>query len=120
MKNFINKAKNLFKKALNYYPTALPQGMLEFDDWANDILDTYALPNNDSTKFMLATMILHLGNTDAYKPKRYFGLASLKAASNQIASGVMQDLKQKQADRAKSLAEEVAQELKESKTVGQA
>lgn len=106
MKNAISKIKNVLIKLSFYLPHKLPTGMIEFNVWADSIISAYGLPDNDSTKFALATMILHLESTAAYKPKRYFALTTLKSMSNQIAAGVMQDLKAKQAERVKQEEEE--------------
>ena len=92
----INKYVNLVS---SLFPTALPRGVTEFNSWSQSIIDTFGLPDNDSVKFMLATMILHLDSTSAYKPKLYFGLSSLKSMSNQIAASVVQDMKTKQQER---------------------
>jgi hypothetical protein len=86
--------------------------MTEFEAWSNDIADLYGLPDHVSTKWALATMIVSLppdrrGWSQFYKSKRYFGICALKSMSNQIAAGVMEDLKAKQ--RAAALAEQEAQ-----------
>lgn len=90
-----------FSKLKTFFPSPLPVGMAEFDVWSQSIIDAYVLPDNDSTRFALATMILHAGSSEAYKPKRFFGLCVKKSMANQIAGGVMQDLKKKQEDRIK-------------------
>lgn len=76
--------------------------MAEFDEWAQSIITTYDIPNNDSMVFALATTILHLNASSAYKPKFHFYLLLRKSMSNQVAAGVMQDLKQKQAEKMKA------------------
>lgn len=84
-------------------PTKLPQGLTEFKSWADDILDLYGLPNNDSTHFALATTIMHLPADKGYMPKEYFGMTLIKGAATQVAYQVMQDCKERQAaDAAKS------------------
>lgn len=101
MQNAVQKLKKFLNKIRFFFPSSLPVGMTEFYVWADSIIDAYGLPNNDSSQFALATMILHLDSTSDSKPKRYFGKAALKSMSNQIAAGVMQDLKQKQVEKAK-------------------
>lgn len=96
MKQMIQKLKLVFKRALGLVPTKLPQGMTEFHLWADSVIELAGLPNNDSTKFSVATMILHLPPTDAYKAKEYFVRSLIKAAANQIAHGTMTELKEKQ------------------------
>lgn len=93
---YIQIVKKFFRKLSFFFPTRLPNGMTEFETWAKDIIDTYNLPDNPSVRFAFASQILHSGATEAYRPKRYFVLLTLKGMSNQIAHGVMQDLKAKQ------------------------
>lgn len=97
--------KKVFKKALAWAPTKLPIGVEEFNAWAQDILATYDFPDNDSTRWALGAMIMHLGQTDACKPKRFFGLALHAAAAKQVAGGVFQDIKNKQLEAQKAAAE---------------
>lgn len=99
LNNYLIQAKRALYRLLSFLPSALPVGMTQFQVWADKIIFAYNLPDNDSSRFALATMILHAASTDAYKPKRYFGLCALKSMSNQIAGGVLQDLKQKQQER---------------------
>lgn len=114
MKRILSKVKKALAKLVAFIPTSLPIGMTEFGHWADSIVLTYDLPDNDSTRFALATMILHLDSTSASKPKRYFGLAALKSMSNQIAGGVMQELKDKQqAARAAEVAALVVESTKQ-------
>lgn len=101
--------KQLVRHALAHIPTKLPQGMAEFETWSNDIIDLYKMPNNDSIKFALATAVMHLSATDAYKPKAYFGRILIKGAANQIVYAVMNDLKIKQQELAQKQAEATAQ-----------
>ncbi len=105
MKALYSKIKNwvikTYNKILGFIPTHLPVGMTEFEAWAKRVIHTYDLPQNDSSKFALATMILHAGSTEAKKAIRYFGLSARKSMANQVAAQVMQDLKTKQAEATK-------------------
>ena len=94
--------KLFLKRLLSYLPSKLPQGMAHFDEWAEDIIKTYGMPNNPSIKFALAGQILHLPATAAYKAKAYFGHTLIKGAASQVALGVMEDLKAKQAVQVKA------------------
>ena len=100
-----NQFKKFLVRLTFFFPSPLPIGMTEFEDWADSILAHSVAPNNDSTRFALATMILHLPSLASWKSKEYFLRALHKSAANQIAAGVMQDLKQKQADAAKAAAQ---------------
>lgn len=111
MNTLLNKFKQFFVN-LAYFgqsefkrPQKLPQGVEEFHAWAESIIAQYNLPDNDSVKFMLATMILHAKEDASYLSKEWFGLRALKSAANQVAAGVMQDLKEAQAARIKAETE---------------
>jgi len=93
------KFKQLIQYLLAFIPTTLPQGMTEFEIWSDNILNLYKLPNNESTKFALATMILHLPSGKSKVSKRHFGESLKKASANEIAAAVMQNLKAKQKAR---------------------
>ena len=115
IESFLQKVRRAFKLAfdLSPIPSRLPIGMAAFDTWADSIVDAYGLPSNDSVRFGIATAILHLESnskvelnfllfkvlipTSSFKSKAYFGHIMLKGAANQVAGGVMQELKQKQA-----------------------
>jgi hypothetical protein len=107
MSKYTNKFKQLFEQFLAFFPAPLPRGMTEFDTWSARLIFAYGLPDNDSIRFALATMIMHLGPTECDKPRRYFGRAVLKGMSAQVANNVMYQLKEKQKaeDAAAKLAE---------------
>ena len=86
----------LFKHLLSFFPSALPSGLAEFHKWADEVIHLAGAPNNDSVKFAVATMILHADSTAAFKPKHFFVKSLKKSMANQVAAGLMQDLKQKQ------------------------
>lgn len=90
------KLKLFFDKLLAFIPHPLPQGLTEYQTWSDSIISLYGLPNNDSVKFSIAVMILHLGENHAYVSKALIGKKLMKAAANQIVSQVIQDLKHKQ------------------------
>lgn len=77
----------------------MPKGMTEFETYAAEIIANSGLPDNDSVRFSLATAIMH---TPAPSIKDYLSVAAYlsatlqKAAANQVAAQVVQDLKQKQ------------------------
>ncbi len=71
--------------------------MSEFETWASSVLDLsgrYA--HEDDMKWALASMIIHADSKYGSLPKRYFVTRLRKAAANQIASAVFQDIKIKQ------------------------
>lgn len=88
--------KKLLHKLVHFFPSRLPIGLTEFNTWADDIIDTYGAPKNDTSKWALATAIMHLDASNAYKPKRYFGKVMIKGMCNQIVYAFMADVKAKQ------------------------
>lgn len=88
--------KKVLSHLLSYLPTALPVGMTEFNNWSDSILAMSKVPDNDSTRFAVAVMIMHLNATEDRKAKRYFVRALNKSAANECANSVAVALKEKQ------------------------
>lgn len=96
MNNLLSKAKRLLSFLLAYIPTRLPIGMTEFDSWAGSVIALTNLPDNDSTRFALASTIPHQKAEHFYVAKIKFAILLQKSAANQIAGGIMHELKAKQ------------------------
>jgi hypothetical protein len=93
--------KRLLARLLAYFPTKLPVGLTAFHAWADSIIDiTGEFADRDSMKWAIASNLIHLPTTTDRKSKEYFARTLRKAAANQVASQVFQDIKQKQADKA--------------------
>lgn len=90
--------KTIVSTVLSYIPERLPVGLDAHDSWAADVVALSGLPDNDSMRFAVATMILHADAKAAYLAKQYFVRRLIKGAANQVAGGIMQDLKNKQAE----------------------
>lgn len=97
--DFVRKAATAahraLKQALAFVPTRLPIGRSEFEKWSADVLYTYGWPKNDSMIFALASMIMHVGPTGAYKAKRYFGLCLHAGAAKQVAHTLFREAKER-------------------------
>lgn len=90
----MKQLKSLLNKALSYLPSKLPVGMSEFEEFSNSILalsGKYA--DEDSLKFAIASMIIHLPAGKGSAPKNFFVRSLRKSAANQVASQVFQDIK---------------------------
>lgn len=100
----------LFLRAL--FPSRLPVGMTEFDQWSDSFSDIFDMPtsNKESIKFTLASIIMHLGAQDAYKSKFYFYLTMKAGAAKQVAGSYFYEIKQQQ----KLAAEEAAKKAQEA------
>jgi hypothetical protein len=118
MNNALVKIKNIIARIRGAFPSSLPQGVTEFNAWSQSIIDTYAPPMDErSVRFSLCALLMRLGQTEAYKPKRYFALAIHKGAASQIAAYVMEDIKNEQkAEYDKQVAAEAAAKLEATTT----
>ena len=93
------KYLKLIKKIKYLFPHPLPcNGMTELDDFSTDIFTTFDLPDLPSYRNAIASMIMHLGPTVAYKAPVYFAICVKKAMANQIAYEKIQSLKKQEAE----------------------
>lgn len=95
--------KKLLAYILSYLPTPLPVGMVEFKEWSDGILSLSKVPDNDSTRFAVAVMIMHLNPDVDHVSKRNMIRRLNKSAANEVANAVCLQLKEKQKQ---ALAEE--------------
>lgn len=78
----------------------LPIGRTQFNEWSERIISGSMVDaTEDSLKFSLAAMLMHLGPTEAFREDGYFILSLRKAAVNQTAHAMMQELKEAQEKR---------------------
>jgi hypothetical protein len=61
----------------------------------DSIIELTDLPDNDSMRFSLSTMVLHLSSTSGYKSKEFFIRSLYKAAANQIAAAKLHEIKER-------------------------
>lgn len=92
----MNYIARLFKVFRCLIPSKLPIGKDVFNTWAEDIFSTFGLRDSPSNRQTLATLVMHLGPTVAYKPKIYFALASLKSMANETAFETIQSLRKEE------------------------
>lgn len=93
------RIRSLLHVLLSYFPTKLPHGMTEFEEWSRSIIAMSHCPDNESTRFTVAVMILHMDAAEDRKPKRFFVKKLNKAAANQCADAVATKLKEDQKKR---------------------
>ncbi len=119
-RNFNFTSKEVIVDQLNE-PRALPMGRTEFQKWANRIIMGALVPNDegfyvgqditrltwidvegrierlqifeDSQKFALANLLLHLGPTESHKPDAFFIHSLRKFAVNQVADAIRVELR---------------------------
>lgn len=87
----------------SFVPSAIPVGLTEYQAWAESIISlTGPIADDNSLKFAIASMVIHLDRDTAYVSKRWFVKCLRKAAANQVASAVFQDIKLKQQEALKA------------------
>jgi thiamine pyrophosphate-dependent acetolactate synthase large subunit-like protein len=88
----------LFVLIRSYFKRKLPVGMTEFHAWADRIISLAGkFADEDSLKFALASAVIHAKHDMASIEDQYFVRLLRKAAANQVASQLFQDIKAKQA-----------------------
>lgn len=119
----MQKIKFFFSWARSFFPTDLPKGATSLQDYIGHViyLSGPAIPDNRSTRFAVATMIMHLGvDSKGYAkdsvPVRYFVKKIRKAAANECAFQFLDSLK-KQKDAAAAPIQEQPATAKPELTV---
>lgn len=100
------KIKFLLRQIRARFKSNLPRNEVEHAAWAGDILELAGLPDNDSFRHALASMVLHLNAGVIRVPKYHFIKELVRSIANQAAYNIMMDLKNKEkAEREKEAAE---------------
>jgi hypothetical protein len=94
-------------KVMGRLPNALPKGMWEFDNFAQQIFYTYDLPDLPSYRQAIATMIMHLPPQTDRVPLVYFAKSLRKSMANQIAYETIQQIKEAEKSTAAETSEPV-------------
>lgn len=96
----------------------LPQGIADFENFAVDVIKLAELPDNDSTRFAVAAAVLHYPQPEfkAYsQPREYLADVLKRAAANQVAGQIFQDIKLKQQEaHAKAMADAAEHDKKQA------
>lgn len=90
----MKKLKQLYQRIRGRFPSALPKGSKEFDDFVDSILDIYNIPDLPSYRNAIATIIMHLGPITTHKAKKFFAASIHKAMANQVAYEKMQEIRE--------------------------
>lgn len=78
----------------------LPIGRKQFEEWSDRIIQAAVVEAEpDSLKFALASMIMTMAPTEAFREDAYFILQLRKSAANQTAYAMMAELKEKQKEK---------------------
>ena len=88
----------------------LPVGLKEFEEFAARIIaQAGQFADEDSMKFALATSIIHADAAKGSLPDSFFINRLRKAAANQVASQIFQDIKVKQQAAMEAAAKQQAE-----------
>lgn len=79
----------------------LPKTIPEFEAWSDKIIELANLPtqNTETQKFALASMLLQIKPDQSYKSNMYFASLLKKAATDQLATQVIDNLRLARAQR---------------------
>lgn len=95
--SMVLKLKRLLSQIRGLAPSSLPQGLAEFDSWMNSIVDLYSPPGDSrSVRFVLSSLLMRLGPSEAYKSKFYFACSLKRAAASQVAVYIQEVIKNEQ------------------------
>jgi hypothetical protein len=97
--------KNFFYVPDELVEEFLPIGVEAFHEWAEKVIKLTHLPSNDSIKFALASIILELDKTKGRICRHEMATMLVKAAANQVAAFVFQDIKNRRIEAEKKLAD---------------
>jgi len=93
----LNTFKLKLKQARGLFPSRLPVGKTEFEQWSDSIIELYSPPGDKrSIKFGLCALLMRLNQTEAFKSKAFFALCLYKGAAAQVAAYVMEEIKAEQ------------------------
>lgn len=107
------KIKTFFSFVRAYFPKTLPQGLSEHNEWAGQVIRLAGVPDNRSTRFVLASAILNSGETACDRPKMYFIRLLRKAAAGEVAAYNFHVIKkQQEEERSAERAALIAQQQK--------
>jgi len=91
----------------------LPIGRTQFEEWSDRIIrGAMVEAESDSLKFALASMIMTMAPTEAFREDAYFILQLRKSAANQTAHAMMVELKERQKERETKTADDTAPNLR--------
>ena len=84
-----------FKRSSSLELKPLPMNLPQFNEWSERIIKQANLPtsNLETQRFALAAMIAQTNPTEFFRPDEYYVNCLRKAASDQLAVQIMEDIK---------------------------
>lgn len=83
------------------FPSQLPVGVSEFNNYCDKIIDACGFPNDPSYRHTIGTMIMQLSPTTDKKSTQYFIKSIRKAMANEIAYFVIMQIRDERAAKEK-------------------
>lgn len=108
MKKLLKKITRPFRLLRGRFKEPLPIHVYDFEKYCDSFFPLYRLADNDNTRFVLASMIQHLGPNIARASRHYFSVCIYKFLANECAFNFMQ--KQKLANTESAKREKVNEE----------
>lgn len=95
----MNALKQVLARLRAFFPSPLPIGEDQFEEFFSHLCHLYDVPVNGIFKSHVASVIMHLGTTVHAKPLRFFMKALKKAQANQVAYDVIQSEREKEKNK---------------------
>lgn len=105
--------KKLLSLFLGLFPQPLPRGVSELKGFFDKFFGTYDIPALDSYKLALATMMMHLGPTIAFKSPFWFYRSIRAAQSKETAYQLISEDREKR-NLEERQAKQAAYDLKQA------
>jgi len=97
---------NVWKRLISYFPTQLPVGMTEFNDFANDIVElTGPIADKESLIWVASNEIMRMPPGQNRVSKNTFVKLLRKYAANQIAAAKVLEIREAQEAKKKAASE---------------
>src|ERR1039458_2900269 len=87
--------RKLFWFLVGFIPARFPIGEAELQTFCTKMFKRYGIPDHESYRHTIATMIMHHSQASAHKTPNAFVSAIRKAQANEVAYQYLMDLKDK-------------------------
>lgn len=91
----------MIKEIMSHFPRQLPKTTDEFNAFCDEIIATYpGIPDDDDTRFAIATMMMHLGPLTTHMSHAYFIKSLYKSFTNEVAFERLEEYKKNAKEKA--------------------
>ena len=103
------KLRSLLNNVLAFFPSRLPLGAVEFQEWMDSIVELAGpLADKRSMEFVITSTLLHADiKSGGYIAKRYFVTRLYRSAATQLAHYKFQEIKLAQAEEQEAKKKEL-------------